>query len=55
LQNATPKERTLFLEAVYKHYDHQNLFERMKKLREKKIINGVRQRLKNTRNVTNSI
>jgi hypothetical protein len=35
LQNATPKERALFLEAVNAHYEQQNLYERMQKLREK--------------------
>jgi hypothetical protein len=34
LQNATPKERALFLEAVNSHYEQQNLYERMQKLRE---------------------
>jgi hypothetical protein len=34
LQNATPKERAIFLEAVHRHYAQQNLFDRMRKLRE---------------------
>jgi hypothetical protein len=34
LQNATPKERLGFIEAVHKHYQQQNLFDRMQKLRE---------------------
>jgi hypothetical protein len=35
LQNATPKERALFLKEVNAHYEQQNLYERMQKLREK--------------------
>jgi hypothetical protein len=33
LQNATPKERLKFLEAVHNHYQHQNIYERLKQLR----------------------
>jgi hypothetical protein len=32
LQIATPKERAIFLEAVHRHYEQQNLFDRMRKL-----------------------
>jgi hypothetical protein len=34
LQNATPKERQLFLEAVFQHYQQQNLSERLQKIRD---------------------
>jgi hypothetical protein len=34
LQNATPKERIKFLEAVHKHYEQQNIYEQLWKLRE---------------------
>jgi hypothetical protein len=34
LQNATPKERQMFIEYVHQHYEQQNLYDRMQKLRE---------------------
>jgi hypothetical protein len=53
LQNATPKECTIFLEAVHKHYEQQNLFERMRK-RDIELTNGQPRIWKSLKNATSN-